>query len=52
VYARVVQGNTLYVNTTGDEKIIPIGGSAHGVISGKAYNNVIRLKPYDADVIE
>ncbi len=48
VYARVVEGRTLYVNTTGEEKIVPIRGSKRGIISGTSYEGVIRLKPYDA----
>ena len=52
VYARVVEGKTLYVNTTGEEKIVPIRGSKRGIISGASYEGVIRLKPYDADLVQ
>jgi beta-galactosidase len=52
VYARVVEGRTLYVNTTGEEKAVNIRGSKRGIISGKSYQGVIRLKPYDADLVE
>jgi beta-galactosidase len=52
VYARLVDGRTLYVNTTGDEKIVAIRGSVRGIISGSSYEGVIRLKPYDADLVE
>jgi beta-galactosidase len=52
VYARVVEGRTLYVNTTGEEKTVPIGGPRHGIISGASYEGFIRLKPYDADLVE
>ena len=52
VYARVVEGRTLYVNTTGEEKTVTIRGTQHGVISGASYVGVIRLKPYDADLVE
>ena len=52
VYARVVEGRTLYVNTTGEEKTVLISGSKHGVISGASYEGVIRLRPYDADLVE
>ncbi len=52
VYARVVEGRTLYVNTTGEEKTVTIHGTQHGVISGASYVGEIRLKPYDADLIE
>ena len=52
VYARVVEGRTLYVNTTGEEKTVSIRGSKRGIISGTSYEGVIRLKPYDADLVE
>lgn len=52
VYARVIEGRTLYVNTTGDEKEIPAHGSKHGIISGATYQDTIRLKAYDADLVE
>ena len=52
VYARVVEGRTLYVNTTGDEKAVNIRGSKRGIVSGASYEGVIRLKPYDADLVE
>jgi beta-galactosidase len=52
VYARAVEGRTLYVNTTGEEKTVAIRGSKHGIISGATYEGTIRLKPYDADLVE
>lgn len=52
VYARAVDGRTLYVNTTGEEKIVPIGGTRHGVVSGTTYERAIRLHPHDVDVVE
>jgi len=52
VYARVVEGRTLYVNTTGEEKTVTTRGSKRGVISGTTYEDVIRLKPYAADLVE
>jgi beta-galactosidase len=52
VYARVVDGRTLYVNTTGEEKTVPISGTKHGIINGATYEGIIRLKPYDADFVE
>jgi beta-galactosidase len=52
VYARVVDGRTLYVNTTGKEKVVTIGGRKRGVVSGRLYAGVLRLKPYDADLLE
>jgi beta-galactosidase len=52
VYARVVEGRTLYVNTTAEEKTIPIRGNKRGIISGTSYKGFIRLKPYDTDLVE
>ena len=52
VYARVVEGRTLYVNTTGEEKAVPIRGGKRGTISGTSYDGVIRLKAYDAELVE
>ncbi len=52
VYARVVDGRTLYVNTTVDEKTVPIHSVKHGIITGNAYSGVIRLKPHDVDLVE
>ena len=51
VYARIVDGRTLYVNTTGDEKRITIDGSKTGVISHHAYNGTIVLGPLQADLL-
>ena len=52
VYARVVEGRTLYVNTTGEEKVLTVKGTRHGIISGESYDGVIRLEPYGADLFE
>jgi beta-galactosidase len=52
VYARVVDGRTLYVNTAGEEKTVPIHGSKRGIMSGTWYEGVIRMKPYDAELVE
>jgi beta-galactosidase len=52
VYARVIDGRMLVVNTTNEEKSIAIAGTRHGVLSGKSYTDTIRLQPYDADLVE
>ncbi len=52
VYARVVEGRTLYVNTTSEEKSIPTSGTHRGVLSGRVYQGQIKLKAYDADLVE
>ena len=52
VFARVVNGRTLYVNTTGEEKKIPITGARKGIITGRLYEGTVLLKPMEADLIE
>ena len=51
VYARIVDGRTLYVNTTLQEQRISIEGRRKGMISGRAYDGVVILGPQDADLI-
>jgi beta-galactosidase len=51
VYARVVDGRTLYVNTTQSEQRIPIEGRRKGMISGRVYEGAVVLGPQDADLI-
>jgi len=51
VYARVVDGRTLYVNTTEREQRIPIEGRRQGMISGRVYEGTVVLGPQDADLI-
>jgi beta-galactosidase len=52
VYARVVNGRTLYVNTTDAVKTVMLGKKAHGVLSRKSYNNEMKLEPYGAELVE
>ncbi len=52
VYARVVEGRMLYVNTTAQEQTVTIQGIKHGIISGVTYQDTIRLKPYDAELVQ
>ena len=40
------------LSTTSEEKAVPIRGSKRGLISGTSYEGVIRLNPYDADLVE
>ncbi len=51
VYARVVEGRTLYVNTTDEQKEIPITGSKTGILSNRVYEGVVILGPQQADLI-
>jgi len=52
VYARVVNGRTLYVNTTGESKEVPIDGAMKGVLTGKDWSGVLRLAPLGVDLLE
>ena len=51
VYARTVDGRTLYVNTTREEKRIPIAGERKGIISNRVYQGTVVLGPQEADLI-
>jgi len=51
VYARIVAGRTLYVNTTGQEKRIPIAGARKGMITHREYEREVILGPLEADLI-
>ncbi len=52
VFAREVQGRTLYVNTTTAEKQVSIAGKKQGLLSGEKYNETLRLPPYGVDLLE
>jgi beta-galactosidase len=52
VFARVVDGRTLYVNTTGEEKRISIPGGRKGLISNRMYEGTLVLGPQEADLIQ
>jgi beta-galactosidase len=52
VYARVVDGRTLFVNTTGEEKRIPITGTGKGLVSHRVFENTLVLGPMDADLVQ
>lgn len=52
VYARVVDGRTLYVNTSTEDKDIALDGQKTGILSGKAYNGMLHLPPYGVDLIQ
>lgn len=51
VYARVIDGRTLYVNTTQQEKTLPIDWQKRGIISNRAYDRLLVLGPFEADLI-
>jgi beta-galactosidase len=52
VYARTVQGRTLYVNTTGDAKDVAIDGAMTGVLSGQHWSGTLHLAPLGVDLLE
>jgi beta-galactosidase len=51
VYARIVDGRTLFVNTTGQEKKIHIAGDRKGIITNREYQGTVILGPLEADLI-
>ena len=52
VYARVVDGRTLYVNTSTGPKSVRIQGSKTGVLSGKHYTGTVRLEGYGVELLQ
>lgn len=51
VYARILEGRTLYVNTTEQEQRIPITGTRKGLITNHVYQGTLVLAPQEADLI-
>lgn len=51
VFARVVDGRTLYVNTTEQEQRIPITGAKTGIITKRSYDGAVVLDPWEADLV-
>jgi beta-galactosidase len=52
VRARVVDGRTLYVNTTAGAVDVEVGGERTGVITGRRYRGVLHLEPYEVDLLQ
>jgi len=52
VYARVVDGRTLFVNTTSEETKISISGSRKGILTGRVYDGAVVLKAQEADLVQ
>jgi beta-galactosidase len=48
----VVDGRTLYVNTTGEQKTIPISSAKKGIVSNRIYEGNVVLGPMDADLVQ
>jgi beta-galactosidase len=51
VYARVVEGRTLYVNTTTATKSVKLNGTRVGVLSGRHYSGSLLLEPYGVELL-
>jgi beta-galactosidase len=52
VFARVVDGRVLYVNTTSEARDIPLDGRWTGVISGASWQGDLHLAPYGVDLVQ
>jgi beta-galactosidase len=52
VYARVVDGRTLYVNSTGAEQTISLTGDKSSVLHGNKIIGALQLSPWEVDLIE
>jgi beta-galactosidase len=52
VFARLVDGRTLFVNTTEEEKRVPISSVKRGVISNHVFEKAVILGPMEVDLIE
>jgi beta-galactosidase len=52
VFARVVDGRTIYVNTTGEQKRVTIEGSKQGILTNRFYKGAVVLGPLEADLVQ
>lgn len=52
VFAREVNGRMLIVNTTTEAKEVKVRGNKNGVLTGKAYKDVVALPAYGVEVVE
>jgi beta-galactosidase len=52
VYARIVDGRFLYVNTTNQKKRVPIAGSKAGIITQRVYDGTVILQSQEADLVQ
>ena len=51
VYARAVQGRVLYVNSTGEEKVVALAAPMTEVLSGQRRTKTLRLAPLAAELL-
>lgn len=52
VYARVVEGRTLYVNTTGEAQAVGPDVRGRGVLSDSRVDGTLRLAPWGVELVE
>jgi beta-galactosidase len=52
VYAREVEGRTLYVNSTGEDRVVSLAGTKLGVLSGKTHTQTLTLAPYGVELVQ
>lgn len=52
VYARVVEGRTLYVNCTWSDVEIPLEGTHKGILSGRSFVGRVRVPAKGAELVE
>jgi beta-galactosidase len=51
VFARIVDGRTLYVNTTEQQERVVIDGTKRGILTNRVYANAVVLDPLEADLV-
>jgi beta-galactosidase len=52
VYARSVEGRTLYVNTTEAKKTVRLEGSKRGMLTNRIYEGTMVLDPLESELVE
>ena len=52
VYARVIDGRTLYVNSTTEPKTVAIDGTKTGALSGEHYTGALLLPPFGVELLQ
>jgi beta-galactosidase len=52
VYARSVDGRTLYVNTTEEKKAVPLEGGKRGMLTGRIYDGAMVLDPLASELVQ
>lgn len=51
VYARVVEGRILYINTTGERKTVALEGSRRGILTNHLYEGSVVLGALEVDLV-